>query len=87
MLLANTVSVVTGGASGIGRATAELFARQGSRVVIADRDGARAERVASGIDEAGGTAMAVEADVATEQGVGIALRAVEQRLRSGRHPR
>lgn len=63
MLLANTVSVVTGGASGIGRATAERFAREGSRVVIADRDGERAERVASGIDEAGGTALAVAADV------------------------
>jgi meso-butanediol dehydrogenase/(S,S)-butanediol dehydrogenase/diacetyl reductase len=69
VILADTVSVVTGGASGIGRATAERFAREGSRVVIADRDGARAESVASGIDKAGGTAMAVEADVATETGV------------------
>ena len=69
MLLANTVSLVTGGASGIGRATAELFAREGSRVVIADLSGERAETVASGIDEAGGTAMAVEADVSTPEGV------------------
>jgi NAD(P)-dependent dehydrogenase (short-subunit alcohol dehydrogenase family) len=69
VLLKDTVSVVTGGASGIGRATAELFAREGSRVVIADRDGARAESVASAIDEAGGTAMAVEADIATPEGV------------------
>jgi meso-butanediol dehydrogenase / (S,S)-butanediol dehydrogenase / diacetyl reductase len=69
VLLANTVSVVTGGASGIGRATAELFAREGSRVVIADRDGALAESVASGIDQGGGTAMAVEADVSTPDGV------------------
>jgi meso-butanediol dehydrogenase/(S,S)-butanediol dehydrogenase/diacetyl reductase len=69
VLLANSVSVVTGGASGIGRATAELFAREGSRVVIADLDGRRAENVARGIDDAGGTAMAVEADVATPEGV------------------
>lgn len=69
MLLANTVSVVTGGASGIGRATAELFAREGSRVVIADRNGARAESVASSIDDSGDTAMAVDADVATPEGV------------------
>jgi meso-butanediol dehydrogenase/(S,S)-butanediol dehydrogenase/diacetyl reductase len=69
VLLANSVSVVTGGASGIGRATAELFAREGSRVVIADRDGKRGEDVARGIDDAGGTAMAVEADVATPEGV------------------
>ena len=69
MLLANTVAVVTGGASGIGRATAELFAREGARVVIADRDGDRAEEVASGIDDAGGTAMAVAADVSSPEDV------------------
>jgi NAD(P)-dependent dehydrogenase (short-subunit alcohol dehydrogenase family) len=69
MLLAKTVSVVTGGGSGIGRATAELFAREGSTIVVADLHGDRAEAVASGIDEAGGTAMAVEADVATPEGV------------------
>lgn len=69
MLLANTVAVVTGGGSGIGRSTAELFAREGSRVVVADRYEDRAESVANAIDEAGGTAMAVEADVATVEGV------------------
>ena len=69
MLLANTVSLVTGGGSGIGRAIALLFAREGSRVVIADRDGKRAESVASEIDQAGGTAMAVEVDVASPEGV------------------
>ena len=69
MLLAKTVAVVTGGGSGIGRATAELFAREGATVVIADLHGDRAESVAKGIDDAGGTAMAVEADVATPEGV------------------
>lgn len=69
MILQHTVTVVTGGASGIGRAIAELFAREGSRVVIADRDGARAESVASAIDEAGGEAMAVEADVTSPEAV------------------
>ena len=69
MLLSHTVSVVTGGGSGIGRAIAELFAREGSTVVVADLHGDRAEAVASAIDEAGGTAMAVEADVSTPEGV------------------
>jgi meso-butanediol dehydrogenase/(S,S)-butanediol dehydrogenase/diacetyl reductase len=69
VLLANTVAVITGGGSGIGRATAELFAREGSRVVVADRYEDRAESVAKAIDDAGGTAMAVQADVATAEGV------------------
>jgi meso-butanediol dehydrogenase / (S,S)-butanediol dehydrogenase / diacetyl reductase len=69
VLLANTVAVVTGGGSGIGRATAQLFAREGATVVVADLHGDRAESVAKGIDDAGGTAMAVEADVATPEGV------------------
>jgi NAD(P)-dependent dehydrogenase (short-subunit alcohol dehydrogenase family) len=69
VLLAKTVAVVTGGGSGIGRATAELFAREGATVVVADLHGDRAESVAKEIDDAGGTAMAVEADVATPEGV------------------
>lgn len=39
MQLQNNVAVITGGASGIGRATAELFAKEGARVVIADLNG------------------------------------------------
>jgi NAD(P)-dependent dehydrogenase (short-subunit alcohol dehydrogenase family) len=69
VLLDNTVSLITGGGSGIGRATAELFAREGSQVVVVDLRGDRAEAVAAAIDEAGGMAMAVEADVATPEGV------------------
>ena len=69
MLLANTVSIVTGGGSGIGRATAALFAREGSQVVVNDLREDRAKAVAAEIDAAGGMAMAAAADVSTPGGV------------------
>jgi NAD(P)-dependent dehydrogenase (short-subunit alcohol dehydrogenase family) len=59
-------ALVTGGASGIGRATARLLAAQGARVCVADLDRAGAEAVAKEIGEAGGEAFALAADVARE---------------------
>jgi NAD(P)-dependent dehydrogenase (short-subunit alcohol dehydrogenase family) len=54
------VTFVTGGAAGLGRATAERFAREGAKVVVADLDLAGAETVASALPDA----MAVEVDTA-----------------------
>lgn len=56
-------AVVTGGGSGIGRATAKRFAAEGARVCVADLNGEAAESVAKEIDEAGGDAFAISADV------------------------
>lgn len=67
--LQDKVAVITGAASGMGKASAELFARHGAAVVVADRDGEGAERVASAIREVGGTATAVRADVTREEDV------------------
>ncbi len=57
------VAVVTGAASGIGRALAEVFAGEGSSVVVADLDAAEAEVVASSIRARGGDAVAITVDV------------------------
>jgi NAD(P)-dependent dehydrogenase (short-subunit alcohol dehydrogenase family) len=57
------VAVVTGGASGIGRATARKLAAEGARVGIADVDEAGGERVAAGIRDAGADAFFRRTDV------------------------
>jgi NAD(P)-dependent dehydrogenase (short-subunit alcohol dehydrogenase family) len=57
------VAVVTGGASGIGRATARALAAEGARVGIADVEEAGGQRVAAGIREAGGDAFFRRTDV------------------------
>jgi len=57
------IAVVTGAASGIGRATAQLFADEGMRVAVLDRDLEGVARVAEEIEQAGGSAAAWELDV------------------------
>jgi NAD(P)-dependent dehydrogenase (short-subunit alcohol dehydrogenase family) len=61
--LEGKVCVITGAGSGIGRASALLFAREGARVIVADVDRAGADETVKQIHDAGGTASVVIADV------------------------
>lgn len=64
--LQGKVAVVTGAASGLGAATATLFAQLGAAVVLADVDGEGAGRLAAQLEREGGTALACRVDVRDE---------------------
>jgi NAD(P)-dependent dehydrogenase (short-subunit alcohol dehydrogenase family) len=63
MLLQGKVALVTGGGSGIGRATAEALAREGARVVLGNRSAEQGEDVVQAIRAAGGQAVFQRTDV------------------------
>jgi len=63
MRLKDKVSVITGGGSGIGRESSLLFAREGSKVVVADLNEKGGAEVVAEVKKAGGTAVFVRADV------------------------
>ena len=74
-LVAGKTALVTGAASGIGRATALALAREGASVTVADVDAAGAERVAAEIAGAGGVARAARCDVTRSDEVEATVRA------------
>ena len=55
-MMQGQVAIITGGASGMGEATAKLFAQEGAKVVIADYNEKNAQKVADEINAAGGIA-------------------------------
>src|SRR6266480_735773 len=65
MRLNGKVAVITGAGSGIGAASAIAMAREGARVVVADINEAAANGAVDQIEQAGGQALAVRADVST----------------------
>jgi NAD(P)-dependent dehydrogenase (short-subunit alcohol dehydrogenase family) len=78
-LLNNRIAVVTGGAGGIGAATARLFADHGAQVVIADIDAELAQLTAEQITASGGSAFAAVTDVRDAGQVADLARSVLER--------
>ena len=77
--LAGKVALVTGAGSGIGRASAELFAAEGARVLAVDINAGPARETAEAIEAAGGEALALPTDVADDASVrAMAAAALER---------
>jgi len=74
--LSGRVAVITGAGSGIGRAAAGLFAREGAEMALVDLNAEAAAAAAAEITAAGGRALAVGADVADAAQVDLAFRQI-----------
>jgi NAD(P)-dependent dehydrogenase (short-subunit alcohol dehydrogenase family) len=73
MKLQDRIGLITGGASGIGRATSIIAAKEGADVIIADRDDKRAAETMSIVKNAGGKASFIHIDVTNENEVRSAI--------------
>lgn len=80
MQIRGKVALITGAASGIGRATAERLAHEGAAIVAADVDEAGARATAARIAEAGGSAAALRTDVANPTDIDAMIAAAEARF-------
>src|SRR5688572_26901747 len=78
MEISGRVALVTGAASGIGRASAHALAAAGAAVVVVDVDAAGGAETVRLIEEAGGRAIFVEADVASPSGIRAMYLAAER---------
>ncbi|MBI2908622.1 MAG: glucose 1-dehydrogenase [Chloroflexi bacterium] len=75
MRLANKVAVITGAATGMGRATSILFAKEGAKVVVADINDSGGKETVEEIRKSGGEAIFVHTDVSREKDVANLIKA------------
>jgi len=80
MRLKDKVAVITGGAQGIGRATALMMGREGAKIVVADLQGEKAQSVAGELQTAGAESLGVGVDVASETSVKQMAKATFERF-------
>ncbi len=74
--LKGKIALVTGGSAGIGRATAQLFSREGAKVVVADINAEGGEETVQGIRDAGGEAQFVRTDISKSTEVEALLKRI-----------
>lgn len=78
MLLANKIALITGAGSGIGRATARLFAREGAKVIVVDINAEGGQATVAEIQAAGGDSLFLPADVSKMEQVRTMIDAAYQ---------
>lgn len=78
--LEGKVALITGGASGIGRESALLFAREGARVVVVDRDEKAGRQTVRLVKEAGGEALFTKADVSQADDCQRMIKSAEKKF-------
>jgi 3-oxoacyl-[acyl-carrier protein] reductase len=76
--ISGSVAIVTGAASGMGRATAHLFADEGARVALIDLNSEALQKVASELDSVGAEVLALTVDLSEREAVEAAIRQVAQ---------
>jgi len=78
--LKGKIAIISGGATGMGGAASRLFAAEGAKVAIIDRNAAAAAETVRAIQEAGGIADYWVADVSDEEAVNAAVKGIEERF-------
>ena len=80
MRLDNKAAIITGAGSGIGRASAYVFAREGAKIVVADIDDAGGEETATAIKADGGDAIFIHTDVSKASEVEHLVKATKEKF-------